>query len=367
MRIESLTFLRFAAAVVVLFFHYGQQTWLVSVASPFIISGPPMVTFFFTLSGFVMLVSHIHKPHDLRRFYVSRAARIFPIYYVALFLTASLVLGYGLNDKYSYLLSLFFLQSWIPPYPTAMNTPAWSLSVEVFFYLSFPLMLHLIRKYQPRTSHLIVLSLVVYLVSQVLLSQLLLPPISQDNPALAHDLLNYFPLSHLCSFLMGMTGGVIYVRNQQRFGQRGTRSYIVLLAASALVYFLLQHPAFLQNLLGVPLAYASSFYTWLALLLILSVAYADNAITRFLASKPMVFCGDISLSVYILQKPIHILYRDYLEAQLGLGPDGNFYAYCALLIAISCCTYLVIEKRGSKLVFQVDATLSAWMAKKAYA
>jgi peptidoglycan/LPS O-acetylase OafA/YrhL len=367
MRIESLTFLRFAAAVIVLFFHYGQQTYLVSIASPFLISGPPMVTFFFTLSGFVMLVSHIHKPYDLRRFYVARAARIFPIYYVALLLTASLVLGYGVNDWYSYLLSFFFVQSWIPPYPTAMNTPAWSLSVEVFFYLSFPFMLHWVRKHQPRTSHLIVLSVVVYVLTQIALSQLLLPPMSTAHAALAHDLLNYFPLGHVCSFLMGMTGGVIYVRNSQYFGQQGLRSWIVLLAAAALVYFLLQHPAFLQDLLAAPLAYAASFYTWLALLLILSVAYADNGITRFLASKPMIFCGDISLSVYILQKPVHILYRDYLQDHLGLGADGNFYVYCALLMAISCCTYLVIEKRGSKLIFQMDTVLSSWMAKKAYA
>ena len=365
MRIDSLTFLRFAAAFIVLVFHYGAATDLAVSFSPFIVAGPPMVTFFFTLSGFVMLVSHYKKHNQsLRIFYVARAARILPIYLVALFFTASLVYGYGINDIYSLFLSTIMMQAWISPYPVAMNTPGWSLSVEVFFYLNFPLILYVIRKYEPRSSSLVLFSLALYLVTQIALSYLMRPPFFQGYPSFSHDLVYYFPLSHLCSFIMGITGGLLYLRNPGHFGKTGIRSYIVLIAGFYLTYYLLQNPHILQNLIEAPLAYGSSFYTWLALILILCVAYASNGATRFLASRPMVFLGDISLSVYILQKPVHLVYEEHIAPVLGLGDNGNFYAFCAILIGISCITFLVIEKRGSKMIFYINKWLSSrWPAK----
>ncbi|MFT4519660.1 MAG: peptidoglycan/LPS O-acetylase OafA/YrhL [Halioglobus sp.] len=364
MRIDSLTFFRFAAAVIVLFFHFGRETDLVAMWSPFIVSGPAMVTFFFTLSGFVMLISHYHKTNlSLRKYYVARIARIFPIYVFALFFTAFLVLGYGINDIYSLVLSFFFMQSWVSPYPTAMNTPGWSLSVEVFFYVSFPIIIWAIRKHQPRTSFVVLFTLAVYFVTQIILSRMLSAPDYSSYPSFLHDMVNYFPLSHLCSFLMGITGGLICIRYPQYFTKTGLHSYLVLFAAFYLTYFLLQNRDFIQGYIDMPLAYGSSFYTWLALTLIMSIAYAKNRVTDFFSSRFMVFLGDISLSVYILQKPMHIVYIDYISDALALGPNADFYVFCTLLIATGCVTHLTIEKLGSKAIFKINKMLPDQSAK----
>jgi peptidoglycan/LPS O-acetylase OafA/YrhL len=47
MRVEALTFFRFFAAMIVVIYHYGQNTKLAGMFYPFITSGPQMVTFFY--------------------------------------------------------------------------------------------------------------------------------------------------------------------------------------------------------------------------------------------------------------------------------------------------------------------------------
>lgn len=76
---------------------------------PFITAGPPMLSFFFVLSGFVMVVAHFNKPNEsLHSYYLSRVARIYPVYLFALLFMAALSFGYGINDFYSLVLLLFW-------------------------------------------------------------------------------------------------------------------------------------------------------------------------------------------------------------------------------------------------------------------
>ena len=77
-RIESLTFLRFVAAFIVVVFHFGRSTGLAQIARPAIISGPQMVTFFFVLSGFVLMVAYYPRNVTSATFYLARFARIAP-------------------------------------------------------------------------------------------------------------------------------------------------------------------------------------------------------------------------------------------------------------------------------------------------
>lgn len=89
----------------------------------------------------------------------------------------------------------------------------------------------------------------------------------------------------------------------------------------------------------------------------LGLACGDNIVTRFLSTKPLVFLGGTSYSVYILQKPVHTFYTYYIEDHLQLGFDGDFYAYCALLMALSCFVYTIIEKYGRLSIFWLDRTV----------
>ena len=70
MYLPQLTFLRFVAAMLVVFYHYGKQTF--EAGYPFLHSiiaeGSVAVSFFFFLSGVVLGINYLGKPLDVRKF-----------------------------------------------------------------------------------------------------------------------------------------------------------------------------------------------------------------------------------------------------------------------------------------------------------
>ena len=119
MRVESLTFFRFIAAFIVVIFHFGAGTWFTKIFGRFVTAGPEMVSFFFVLSGFVMIISQINKVNFCtKKYYYGRIARIFPVYLIGLLII--LPFKYYINPishNTSLFLSVTFLQSWVSPYP----------------------------------------------------------------------------------------------------------------------------------------------------------------------------------------------------------------------------------------------------------
>jgi len=147
--LDQITFTRFVAALTVVFFHYGQQVFPASV--PFlhdnIIAGPIAVGYFYVLSGFIMAIAYYRpesdfsdiEPINRRKYWIARVARIYPVYILALLIIVAAKYKTVIDQPELLPLHLTMLQAWIPGYPITLNTPGWSLSVEAFFYLCFPL------------------------------------------------------------------------------------------------------------------------------------------------------------------------------------------------------------------------------------
>lgn len=102
------------------------------------------VDIFFILSGYIMIVAygrHVDPP----KFFAHRFARVFPLHIVTLGVA---VVGFYLfkysplqPEAYSTRNLVFYMtltSAWVG-LPPAWNPPAWSLSVEAFAYLFFPL------------------------------------------------------------------------------------------------------------------------------------------------------------------------------------------------------------------------------------
>ncbi|MDO8947595.1 MAG: acyltransferase [Desulfocapsaceae bacterium] len=355
MRIEALTFLRFVAAIIVVFFHFGKKTELASYAQQFILSGPMMVTFFFVLSGFVLMVAHYNKNKEtLRNYYMARIARIVPVYMLGLFLSFYLYFNQGGNDVISLLLSITFLQSWFPPYSLSLNGPAWSLSVEAFFYLAFPFILFAVKKSCISCKKFTILSLVFYLFSQAILSNLLNVKFYNGFPSISHDLIYYFPLSHSCSFVLGVSGGYIYAKHTQFFNKTGFLPIIVLILTFFVTCLTLQNSRALSGIVGFPLAYGSSFYSLLFILLILSVAYSKSIITSFMSMPFLVLLGESSYALYILQKPLYTIYHKYIARHFELSLDGHFYFFIFLHILTSIWVFYLIERPCKKMIVNAN-------------
>lgn len=136
-RIAELDSVRGLAALAVLIFHLGLGFWF----------GATGVDLFFVLSGYLItsiIIKNCERPHFLKVFYIRRSLRIFPIYYLTLFVV------YGLNSVRAnpfptdgYVYYLFYGQN-IPPYwggavpsgPSVGHT--WTLAIEEQFYLLWP-------------------------------------------------------------------------------------------------------------------------------------------------------------------------------------------------------------------------------------
>jgi peptidoglycan/LPS O-acetylase OafA/YrhL len=153
--------LRFIAALTIVVYHYAPlidgYERLPALVRNLISEGPVAVGFFFILSGFVLAHRYLSDRSSSRgssvgslsRFYWSRFARIYPAYMVGFVLFLPLAF-----DKYiihppfvvssqktlvaSAVLYSLMLQAWTP-LAQAWNGPSWSLSVEAFMYLVFPL------------------------------------------------------------------------------------------------------------------------------------------------------------------------------------------------------------------------------------
>jgi peptidoglycan/LPS O-acetylase OafA/YrhL len=155
------------AVLLVLGFHFiglalvvGPDSWLRPVKRAFSMAWSG-VDLFFVLSGFLIggiLLQHRDSPSYFRTFYVRRACRIFPLYFVLLLaafawkagVDADRVSANGwLSGEFYPLWSYAtFTQNFVMAeangYGTNWLGPTWSLAVEEQFYLVLPLLLWLV-------------------------------------------------------------------------------------------------------------------------------------------------------------------------------------------------------------------------------
>ncbi len=80
---------------------------------------------------------------DRTRFWKARFTRIYPIYLLSLLLSlGTLGKEYGRHTHAMFwtgvVLTPLLLQGWIPAIATFLNTPAWTMSAEAFYYVIFP-------------------------------------------------------------------------------------------------------------------------------------------------------------------------------------------------------------------------------------
>ena len=168
----ALNGLRFVAALAVVFFHFATKIegygHAPVVVRSLISEGPAAVAFFFILSGFVLAHRYLENGAQIEEpanFYWSRFTRLYPAYILAflLFLPLAVVKylhGPGNHQTFFLAASLsgLMLQAWTP-LAQAWNGPSWSLSVEAFMYVVFPLLAYRLLRLDSRTMVLILTGL----------------------------------------------------------------------------------------------------------------------------------------------------------------------------------------------------------------
>jgi peptidoglycan/LPS O-acetylase OafA/YrhL len=289
--LRALTGVRFLAAFYVVSFHtlpfLKSHFRLSRGVEQFLFNGNLAVAFFYLLSGFILAYSYEGKIKNLRdyvRYLRARFARIYPVYLLSLLLVLPFQLKASLASK---LAVLFMVQAWNPANPGlagAWNYPAWSLSVEAFFYLTFPVFLQWMSKQPLRVLRLMVgvllaLSVVLHTPTVVL---------GVWN-GVVYGLRVPLPVVRLPEFLVGVALGLLFLRTTLP----ARHPYLFYVAAAGTI-----------GLLSLPIG------TWVSLamvpiaLMVYELAFSGGSAARLFSSGPLVLLGGASYAIYLLQYPV---------------------------------------------------------------
>lgn len=335
MRIEQLTFTRFLAAIAIVIFHFGEKIspFSSNYISFLLKQANVGVSYFFILSGFVMIIAYgnkdIIKPLE---YFKNRFARIYPVYLLAILLFLAYLLYNSFTIDYSGLtLNVFTIQSWVPGKALSFNRPGWSLSVEMFFYLSFPFLFnHIYKKYDYKK--LIIPILLFWALSQMLVHAGLYSSFYKGFPSQSHDMLFYFPLMHFNEFLLGNLAGLAFLHRRQK-KHANTDWHLLLVFGILCVWLKFNHYFVLHNgllmLVFIPI--------------IISTAVNNGFIAKLFNQKICVFLGEISYGIYILQIPVYKWCTDILSKIKITNETSVFYISLISLLITASLSYLYVE------------------------
>ena len=349
--LKALTSVRALAALYVGQYHMVQPITKWGPLSQFMSAGYTGVSFFFLLSGFILTYTNGLKyasgKADTRGFWVARFARVYPIYFLVLLWSG--YIGRAAFQQHihglAFLADLLMVQSWSVRMVSFFNIPAWSLSVEAFFYLVFPFVVLRLRPRSLKTGLLLFggcygLSLAFAAIG------LIVDPVTawSDTAQVpgSHSVvfaLRRYPIVHLPEFFCGITLGWIYLQSKvsRRFAQialwTSAIGIVAVLALSWHLPFIMLHNGLLLPLFA---------------LLVVGLSQ-PNVVSRALSVAPMLLLGEASYSFYL----IHFNFKEVIWTAwqprtdvVGLGPRLLF------LVPFCICLHLWVERPARRIILQ---------------
>lgn len=337
MRINQLTFTRFIAAISIVIYHYGKGSFLFNnkIVSFIFEQANIGVSYFFILSGFVMIIAyHNNKKINFLTYIKNRFARVYPVYFLAILMTLFIYLFKGIK-VIDLILNVLMLQAWFPGKSLTVNFPGWSLSVELFFYLSFPILFNSIyrNRYKKSISFFIMFF---WILNQLVFHVLIKSDSINISPYTKLDLY-YHPILHFNEFLIGNLAGLFFIEKLKNKTGNYTKFILIIFLLLILV---LKFPLGLE--------YHNGLLSVLFVPLIFLVSLNKDKFNDFLNRKELIFLGEISFGIYILQRPIwKLISSHFLEKYFGLDKENDFtisfFIRFIFLIFISSLSYIYFE------------------------
>jgi peptidoglycan/LPS O-acetylase OafA/YrhL len=143
----ALAGIRIIAAWIIFLHHISNEVkigWLNSFFREFYVG----VGIFFTISGFLTYILYFNKYEEgqfsFKKFLQNRLARLIPLYWIMLIIAAV----WQWESLKSFTLSILLLQSYFEEFKFSYVAQAWTIPVQLMFYVSVPLFFLWVKKYK---------------------------------------------------------------------------------------------------------------------------------------------------------------------------------------------------------------------------
>jgi peptidoglycan/LPS O-acetylase OafA/YrhL len=354
-RIDALTSLRFFACFFVVFYH-AHCHFFGARAQLNVDMFEPILAFFFALSGFVLTHNYwnLNGKDNTISFYVFRYARMLPIHVIAAVLFVTLMPGLFRASGPVFFSNLTLVHSWLPwsQFFFSYNSPSWSSSTEMFFYLCFPLLLVCMRKawFLP----LIVTGLPTLLII-LSCNAFNLPHMSAKDPCVV-GLVFVHPLCRMFEFALGMVVAYVFRTHLKPMNLRplaaSTLEFLglgwvltVAINGSAIRHHLLPYcgdagSLWLQTA-GLPVIGCG--------LLIAALATKRGLLGHILNWKLLVVLGECSYAIYLL----HSLYLTYASINFPSLTITDYVLFWATLLLAGYFVTTVADPALRKLFLKI--------------
>lgn len=325
-----------------------------------------LVEFFFVLSGFVLFHTYAQRLNDstdLKNFFISRTARIFPLHLTMLGVYLVLELGRKLaeNKGFSFnepafsgatgphelLPNALLLQSWLNNTITgSFNYPSWSISIEYYLYLVFGALALLAR------NNKIKIFAVISLASFVTLWH-------------GESWLKLEIFRGTSSFFAGACLYLVYnkIKDMNFHGVDFNLLEIALVLGT-------------YRLIVSSIDHKGVYATALFCVLILAFSFERGVISRLLSHRVFLWLGSLSFSIYLTHAAILFVYKSgiivlgkllhtdltetlqghdmpdmmkYISTHSLLLDNAIVLLQVATVLAVSALTYKYVELKGMQL------------------
>ena len=345
--LHALTGIRFFAASWVVLFHTRAGDFLdehaFHHAAVFVHHGYVAVALFFVLSGFILAYTYRDQGTSSTRFWQARFARLWPAWVLSMILFTAC---YGVPRLTLILAATCMVQAWNPVHPEyagACNIAGWTISIEAFFYLIFPLLQRWLQRQSVRTVTIVLVAMLAVAIAIDSADVQLGPPFPFGHwiP---------FPIYRVPEFILGVAMGNLFLMEGESGVMFASRARSLLTYTGAVLFLVVGCTIISRN---------ASWILIPIVLLLFGLAGERSMPGRVLGSRLVVFGGAISYSMYLLQMTAKYISRPLMG---WLHIDSLLLTMVSvpmLLIAMAIPAYLLVEEPSRRALRALFARLDA--------